>query len=194
MRSRPARAVAVRLGRSAVPPAYDGVVGADVSLRVPAYRVDPRARWLWGLENAARTAILAAIVLTVVFLLPANLPGRWDTVVAIAPWLLLPYAVIVIGVEPVWRYRVHRWEVTGDAVYTRVGWVVRTWQIVPIARIQTVDTARGPLQQILGLGSITIRTASAAGSTEIEQLSARIADQVAHDLALRANAVPDDAT
>ena len=181
-------------GPAAAPPAYDGCVGTGVPLRVPAHRVHPRARVLWCIENTARTAFLAAVVLAVGFVLPGNLSGPGDSVAAVVPWLLVPYAVVVIGIEPVWRYRVHRWEVTDDAVYTREGWLVRTWRIVPVARIQTVDTAKGPLQQLLGLGSITIRTASSAGSTHIEQLGAEVADAVAHNLALRANAVRDDAT
>jgi membrane protein YdbS with pleckstrin-like domain len=89
---------------------------------------------------------------------------------------------------------VHRWEVTDQVVYTQVGWLTRTWRIVPIARIQTVDTTRGPLQQLLGLATIIVRTASHAGSTDIEHLDAATADAVAHDLALRANAVRDEVT
>ena len=104
----------------------------------------------------------------------------------------IPAAAVII--EPLWRYRVHRWEVTGEAVYTLEGWLTRTWRIVPISRIQTVDTTRGPLQQLLGLTSIRVRTASHAGSTSIEQLPAPLAAAVAHDLGLRANQVRDEAT
>jgi uncharacterized protein len=106
----------------------------------------------------------------------------------------VPLALVSVVVEPLWRFRVHRWEVTADAVYTLEGWLTRTWRIVPISRIQTVDTSRGPLQQLLGLTSISVRTASHAGSTSIEQLPAPLAAAVAHDLGLRANAIRDEAT
>ena len=89
---------------------------------------------------------------------------------AVLRGLLVPLALVAVVIEPLWRYRVHRWEVTEDAVYTLEGWLTRTWRIVPISRIQTVDTTRGPLQQLLGLTSIRVRTASHAGSTSIEQL------------------------
>ena len=65
---------------------------------------------------------------------------------------------------------------------------------MPISRIQTVDTTRGPLQQLFGLTSISVRTASHAGSTSIEQLAAPLAARVAHELGLRANSVRDEAT
>jgi uncharacterized protein len=169
-------------------------VVTDVPLRVPANRVHPAAVWLWMAQGVLGSAVVAAIVLGVSLMLPDGVPGPLATLSTVARWLLVPLAVVAIVIEPVWRYRVHRWEVTEDAVYTLEGWLSRTWRIVPVSRIQTVDTTRGPLQQLLGLASISVRTASHAGSTSIEQLSAPTAAAVAHDLGLRANAVRDEAT
>ncbi|HEV7654923.1 MAG TPA: PH domain-containing protein [Mycobacteriales bacterium] len=169
--------------------------GTRLPLRPPAHRVDPGARWLWALQGALVTAVIAAGVLVLSRVLANDDVPRWfEIVLAVARWLLVPLALVSVVVEPLWRYRVHRWEVTADAVYTLEGWVTRTWRIVPVSRIQTVDTTRGPLQQLLGLTSISVRTASHAGSTSIEQLSAPIAAAVAHDLGLRANTIRDEAT
>jgi uncharacterized protein len=168
--------------------------GPGLPLRAPAHRVDPAARWLWAAQGALVVAVFAAVVVTASVLIPDDAP-RWLTVLlAVTRWLLLPATVVAVVVEPLWRFRVHRWEVTDEAVYTLEGWLTRTWRIVPISRIQTVDTTRGPLQQLLGLTSIRVRTASHAGSTSIEQLSAPLAASVAHDLGLRANQVRDEAT
>jgi membrane protein YdbS with pleckstrin-like domain len=168
--------------------------GLGLPLRAPAHRVDPAARWLWAAEGALVTVVAAAIVVALGVVLPDDVPGWVDVLLAVLRWLLLPLGVIAVVVEPLWRYRVHRWEVTEDAVYTLEGWLTRTWRIVPVSRIQTVDTTRGPLQQLLGLTSIRVRTASHAGSTSIEQLPAPLAAAVAHDLGLRANQVRDEAT
>ena len=165
-----------------------------VPLRPPAYRVDPAARWLWVAQGVLFSAVAAAVVIGLSLVLPDDRPGALAAGLAVARWLLLPLAVVAVVVEPVWRYRVHRWEVTPDAVYTLEGWLSRTWRVVPVSRIQTVDTTRGPLQQLLGLASISVRTASHAGSTSIEHLDAATAQAVAHDLGLRANAVRDEAT
>jgi membrane protein YdbS with pleckstrin-like domain len=169
--------------------------GTRLPLRPPAHRVDPAARWLWALQGALVTVLVAAVVLGLSRLLSGEDVPRWfEVVLAVARWLLVPLALVAVVVEPLWRYQVHRWEVTAEAVYTLEGWITRTWRIVPISRIQTVDTTRGPLQQLLGLTSISVRTASHAGSTSIEQLSAPVAAAVAHDLGLRANAIRDEAT
>jgi uncharacterized protein len=163
-------------------------------LRPPAHQVAPAARWLWALQGVVFMLFIAGLVLGVTLPLADEVPGWVATVFVVLRWLLLPVAVLTVVVEPLWRYRVHRWEVTEEAVYTLEGWLDQTWRIVPVSRIQTVDTSRGPLQQLFGLASISVRTASHAGSTSIEQLPADVAARVAHDLGLRANVVRDEAT
>jgi membrane protein YdbS with pleckstrin-like domain len=170
------------------------VVVAAVPLRVPRHRVHPNARWLWAIQGMVAAAMLTALSVLAWWVVPSDAPTATRVVANVLPWLTIPVSVLLVVVQPLWRYRVHRWEVTGEAVYTLEGWVTRTWRIVPIARIQTVDTTRGPLQQLLGLATIIVRTASHAGSTDIEHLDATTADAVAHDLALRANAVRDEVT
>jgi hypothetical protein len=167
---------------------------AAVPLRPPAHRVDPAAQWLWIAQGALFSVFLVALVVGLSMVLPDDAPGGIETALAVARWLLVPLVLAAVVVEPVWRYRVHRWEVTADAVYTLEGWLSRTWRVVPVSKIQTVDTTRGPLQQLLGLASISVRTASHAGSTSIQHLDAATAQAVAHDLGLRANAVRDEAT
>ncbi|WP_461211595.1 PH domain-containing protein, partial [Desulfocurvus sp. DL9XJH121] len=72
-------------------------------------------------------------------------------------WLVVPAVLIaVVGLPavlalPRWWFRVHRWEVTDTAVYTRTGWFWQEWRVAPLSRIQTVDTRRGPLEQRFGL-------------------------------------------
>lgn len=163
-------------------------------LRPPAHRVAPAARVLWALQGAVLAVVLAAVVLGLSFALPEDTPHPIEVTLAVARWLLVPVALVSVVIEPLWRYQVHRWEITEDAVYTLEGWLTRTWRIVPVSRIQTVDTTRGPLQQLLGLTSVSVRTASHAGSTAIDQLDAAQAAAVAHDLGLRANAIRDEAT
>jgi hypothetical protein len=166
----------------------------SVPLRPPAHRVSRTAVWLWAVQGVMFSAFFIAVVVVASVVLPDDAPSGVSVPLAVLRWLLVPLTVIGVVVEPLWRYRVHRWEVTEEAVYTLEGWLSRTWRIVPVSRIQTVDTTAGPLQQLLGLASISVRTASHAGSTSIQQLAAPVAESVAHDLARRADAVRDEAT
>lgn len=87
-------------------------------------------------------------------------------------------AVVSVFVVPVWRYRVHRWEISDKAVYTRTGWLVQERRIAPISRVQTVDTHRGPLDRLFGLSNVTVTTASSAGAVQIVALDAAVADDI----------------
>src|SRR3954451_4327156 len=92
------------------------------------------------------------------------------------------------------RDGIHRGEVTDEAVFTLSGWLVREWRIAPISRVQTVDTAHGPLQQLLGLATVTVTTASARGPVKISGLAADDATGLARTLTAATQAVPGDAT
>ena len=87
-------------------------------------------------------------------------------------------AIIAMAVVPVWRYRVHRWELGPQAVYTRTGWLVQERRIAPISRVQTVDTYRGPVDRLFGLANVTVTTASSAGAVHIVALDVDVADQL----------------
>ena len=78
--------------------------------------------------------------------------------------------VVFVIVVPLWRYRVHRWDISPQAVYTRSGWLVQERRIAPISRVQTVDTYRGPLDRLFGLANVTVTTASSAGAVRIVAL------------------------
>lgn len=103
-------------------------------------------------------------------------------------------AVISVAVVPLWRYRVHRWELGSQAVYTRTGWLVQERRIAPISRVQTVDTYRGPLDRLFGLANVTVTTASSAGAVHIAALDVAVADHLVAQLTDIAAIGGEDAT
>ncbi|MBY0290346.1 MAG: PH domain-containing protein [Mycobacteriaceae bacterium] len=155
---------------------------------------------------------------------PANPPSRKAPLVwalgALIPWALLALAQLAwfvvdhrtwwvhavaavitamcvflfVVVVPLWRFRVHRWEVSPDAVYTRSGWLVQERRIAPISRVQTVDTERGPLDRLFGLANVTVTTASSAGAVRIVALDVDVADRVVAQLTDIAAIGAEDAT
>ena len=59
---------------------------------------------------------------------------------------------------------------------------------------QTVDVTRGLMQQLFGLSSVAVLTASSQGTVRVPHLETDIAQRVADDLAHRAEQVRDQAT
>jgi membrane protein YdbS with pleckstrin-like domain len=143
----------------------------------PANPPSRRAPLVWAIGAAIPWAVLA-VAQVVWFVLDARL--GWLHAVAAA--LTLVGVVTFVVVAPVWRYRVHRWEVGAQAVYTRSGWLVQERRIAPISRVQTVDTHRGPLARLFGLADVTVTTASSAGAVRIVALDSEVADRIAAQL------------
>jgi membrane protein YdbS with pleckstrin-like domain len=122
-------------------------------LRVPANRVSRRAISYWTARAGLSGAIIAAIEVGIA--ISSGFSAVWGSVIAATAVLALAHAVIM----PRWRYRVHRWEVTDEALYTRSGWFSVHWRIAPISRIQTIDSHRSFGERIFGLANVTATTA-----------------------------------
>lgn len=158
-------------------------------MRPPALRVERRAIAWWMLRNIIATGIpLAALTISSIIWEPARV------------WLIAPmiaFAVILVAkvaLEPWWRYRVHRWEITERATYASMGWIVVEWRVAPTTRIQTVDAVRGPLEQLFGLSTLRVTTASSYGAISIRGLDRRTAEEAATRLAVVAELSEGDAT
>ena len=128
-------------------------------------------------------AVLVAVGAVVAAMLDATtaawLVGLVGGLVVVA---LVPLAVVAAGLD----YRHFRYEVTDLGLYVASGWLWRSHQVVPHARVQTVDTTAGPLLRAFGLVSVEVRTASAHGGTSIPGLTPDVADRLVEELARRA--------
>ena len=138
----------------------------------PSRRLAPTARWLWRAQGLIATvvALIAAGVLS------ANAPGG-------GLWMLLPLVVAGVGVlaVPELRWRRWRYEIRDEEIDLRHGTVRITRTLVPMLRVQHVDTTQGPIDQALGLATVVVHTA--AGATTIPALeeahAGRLRDRIA---------------
>jgi membrane protein YdbS with pleckstrin-like domain len=141
----------------------------------PADRLDPRAKLLWRLTGALQAA-------------PILVGGAFGSYVlfwraevsfplAVLPVLgALGLAALLVFVLPSLLWRRWRYEIRPLEVDLQRGLVRVTRTLVPMARVQHVDTRRGPLQRRLGLSTVVFYTA--AGPNEIPQLASGRAAEV----------------
>jgi uncharacterized protein len=173
--------------------AMDQPTSANLALVDPAHPPSRRAPLVWSIAAAIPFLVLAPAQLVW-----AAVDGRVLWLHAAAAGLTLLGFLAFVVVAPLWRYRVHRWEVSlapgPPAVYTRTGWITQERRIAPISRVQTVDTHRGPLDRLFGLANVTVTTASSAGAVRIVALDAEVADQVVAQLTDVAAIGAQDAT
>lgn len=153
----------------------------------PAERIDRRAVTVWRIAGGV-TALFLAVAAGVVVTLAA-----FDVVPLVAVWAAV--AVAVAGavadvlVVPKVRWMRWRYEVSEHEVYLGYGLVVRRRVLIPMARVQHVDTKAGPLLRAFGLSTVTVTT---AGSThEIPALSDAVADELRDRIAAHARVTDD---
>lgn len=159
------------------------------SLRAPLNLVDRRAISYWTVRDLPGWLVIIAA--QIIWWVNDGADAAWHAPVLIVTAVI---ALAHIVVMPQWRYRVHRWETTDEAVYTQTGWFTQERRIAPISRIQTVDLHRGPLEQVFGLANVSVTTASAAGPLKIHGLGRQLAERLVHELTTVTQATQGDAT
>jgi membrane protein YdbS with pleckstrin-like domain len=142
---------------------------------VPAQRLAPAARWAW------RASWLGGCLLALVLLnaVRGAIPDGWMAPLLVA---LAVAALAGLAVVPELRWRRWRWDVREHEIDLQRGVLVLRRTLIPMERVQHVETERGVIGQALRLATVKIHTA--AGSHEIPllaeydagRLRARIAD------------------
>lgn len=159
------------------------------SFREPENQVSPRAMGYWRLSTLLGLLPVLAVAIPVLIFVPERPWWLWAlAVLAVVPLL------VVAGAMPPIRFRVHRWEITDEAVFTRSGWLTTKLRIIPLTRVQTVERQQGFLMRMFGLASVTVTTASAAGPITITCLAADVAERAVAELTAITGATEGDAT
>jgi uncharacterized protein len=86
------------------------------------------------------------------------------------------------------RHRRWRWRLDPLALELRHGVLVRRAASVPYFRVQQIDITRRPLERLLGLATLEVTTASAAGVAALPGLDADDAPEIRRELLARAAA------
>lgn len=140
----------------------------------PDRRLAPAAKPVWRLQQLAgwAPAVIAGL------LVAGQLEGL---AAAAARWLPLAGLLAATAVVPELRWRRWRWDVRPEAIDIRQGAFTIRRTLVPMERVQHVDTTRGVLEQSFNLATVVVHTA--AGSHTIPLLALRDADLVRDHIA-----------
>lgn len=128
------------------------------TLTVVERSLHPRVRYLWSL-----VALLFGVAVGLVIL------GLHVLLFSVGRPLLaaggIGGLVAAVGiVHALLRYRSWEYEVREDALYLERGVLTRVRTVVPLVRMQHVDTARSPVQRVFGLSSVVVYTAGSRGA------------------------------
>ena len=153
-------------------------------------RLDPRAVGYWRIAGILPGIILGSLLAApVVFGLSAvgdSMGLQVGTAAAIATITLFVRVVIA----PPIRWRIWAYRVTDDQLFIQRGFLVIRRTLIPLARVQNVDTAQGPIARRFGLSEVSVATA--AGTMTIPALADDVAEALRDRIAELARLARDD--
>ena len=142
-------------------------MSTHAALPEPSQQLPRQALAYWRTQSVLAGVIAAVMVASAVGPL-------WGALVAVAG--------VTVGLfGPVVLWRRWRYEIRAEEIDLRHGLFVVRRTLVPIRRVQHVDTESGPLQGLFQLATVSFHTA--AGSTKIPGLLRGQAEAVRHQVA-----------
>lgn len=148
----------------------------------PNQRIHRRAIYLWQIHGLIQVLFMTSALLIAAFLLVETMKTPWWTVLLIILPLIIARLLAAL-LFPTIRWRLWRYELNEHELDLQRGLLVIRRTLVPLIRVQHVDTVQGPLARLFRLSAVTVSTA--AGTHEIPALS----DDVANELRDRLTAM-----
>ncbi|WRP06848.1 PH domain-containing protein [Rossellomorea aquimaris] len=154
----------------------------------PQKRISPKALKVWKIYGVIETLIVAAvaagaITLTVMFEWP-----QWIITAAVAVLILFTYLFVFF--IPTIKWKRWRYEVREQEIELQRGIFIVKRTLVPMVRVQHVDTVQGPILKKYRLATITISTAATVH--EIPALDVEEADELRNSISQLARVAEDD--
>lgn len=154
----------------------------------PQKRISPKALKVWKIYGVIESLIVAAvaagaITLTVMFEWP-----QWIIAAAVAILILFTYLFVFF--IPTIKWKRWRYEVREQEIELQRGIFIVKRTLVPMVRVQHVDTVQGPILKKYELATITISTAATVH--EIPALDVEEADELRNSISQLARVAEDD--
>lgn len=154
----------------------------------PKFQLPKKAQTVWRLYGIIQTFIIALLTGGIVFLTVKFDWPPWIMWIAIALVILsITFSVIVF---PSIRWRIWRFEVREQEIEIQSGLFVVKRTLIPMVRVQHVDTEQGPILKKYMLANISI--SSAATVHMIPMLKVEDADELRTKISELARVAEDD--
>jgi membrane protein YdbS with pleckstrin-like domain len=140
----------------------------------PSRRLAPNARWVWRLG----AGIVCGVALIAGMIAAGPLDGALAVLARVVPLAALLVGVVIV---PELRWRRWRWDISPETIDIRHGTVTVRRTLIPMVRVQHVDTTSDLIEQWMGLASVEVHTA--ADSHKIPLLTMHDAEQLREQIA-----------
>ncbi|PXW91069.1 hypothetical protein DES38_106106 [Streptohalobacillus salinus] len=157
----------------------------------PSQQIDRRAIRVWQLNGVVTTLVFAIITATLYIVKGQyNWPDFVSYITYGLAALTSIYLLVAIFVVPYIKWRRWRYQIYPHEIYVQRGLIIITRTVVPISRVQHVDTEQGPFLRAFKLSTVSVSTA--ATTHQIPALPVEEAEQLRDDIARLAGVDDDD--
>lgn len=154
----------------------------------PMNQISEKGLRVWRLYGLMQTALLLLIAIGV-GVLAYIFEGPWWIYAIAAPVVVL-FAYLFVYLFPKVRWMRWRYEVRESEIELQHGLFIVKRTLIPMVRVQHVDTAQGPILRKYDLAEITISTA--ATNHTIPALVTEEADELRGRISVLARVAEDD--
>ncbi len=151
--------------------------------------LDSRVVHLWRLQALLGSATFLLPLFVVSAVGSASLLKGSPALMAVLPAITVAFLsllVVQVGIWPVLAFRRFRYALRPHDLWIGRGVLFRQQTVVPLSRLQHVDTRQGPIERLLGLSRLLVYTASGmAPDGGIPGLDKEVARRLRDDLARR---------
>ncbi|WP_064091065.1 PH domain-containing protein [Rossellomorea aquimaris] len=151
-------------------------------------RISPKALKVWKLYGLFQTLGFVAVAIAVIVL---SYLFNWPTwMIAIAIIVIILFTYLLVFLIPTMRWKRWRYEVREQEIELQRGIFIVKRTLIPMVRVQHVDTVQGPILKKYHLSTITISTAATVH--EIPALDTGEADELRNSISLLARVAEED--
>ncbi len=156
---------------------------------IPSKQIDPKGLKVWQITGGM-VSLFMIVLLSGVFVIHILLQSLPFWVLLVSCVIAVLLIVMLTWILPNLRFKMWRYEVTEHEIELKYGVIVIKRTLIPMVRVQHVDTRQGPLMRAYHLSSVTISTA--ATTHEIPALSNKTADELRDRISVLARVAEDD--
>lgn len=157
-------------------------------IQTPFHKLTPRAIRVWQLGSAIGNLFLFA--LPIVYGAVFGIEGFHFWIVTTLTVALVFVWIISVFWLPYLSWKNWRYAIDEKEIDLKRGVIVKNRTLIPLSRVQHVDTRQGPILRWYKLATVTISTA--ATTHEIPALDEVLADRVRHQISTFARLAEED--
>jgi len=155
----------------------------------PSERIDPRALKVWQISGLIKGSIflLMSVIILILGIVGYDIPVLLGWVMVVLALIYLPWGALI---APMIRYHIWRYEIRQDEIDIQHGIFIIRRNLIPMVKVQHVDTEHGPLMRHFGLA--TLRVSTAATSFHVPALTLERAAELRRRISTLARVSDED--